>query len=192
MSLSSQTMFLVATRAQNTPPSEKQPYSDGLVRSPAGVFRSQRTTACQSFFSRSSFSSSLWVSLDAVTSSTHASARAMGTQRNASRDRGSFSIARAAGLPSTQETCGRTMVCPLQWRGSGTRKRGAPVSWGMRNSSASSNRFMIDDKKREGESDELSETNEHSYLREHALEHLETNVVDPVWILPESETSTVG
>src|SRR5258708_5416854 len=59
-------MFLIATRAQNTSPSEEQPCSDGLVRSPAGVFCSQRTTACQSFFSRSSSSSSLRVSLGAV------------------------------------------------------------------------------------------------------------------------------
>ena len=152
-------MFLIATRAQNTPPSEEQPCSDGLVRSPACVFRSQRTTSCQSFFSHLYSSSSLWMSLGAVTSSTHAIEQAMGTQRNSSRDRGSFSFAWTVSLPSTRETCGRTMLCPLQWRGSRTRKRVAPVSWCMRNSSPSTNRFMVDDKKREGESDDLSETN---------------------------------
>ncbi len=158
MSLSSQTMFLIATRAQNTSPSEEQPCSDGLVRSPAGVFCSQRTTKCQSFFSHSSSPSSLRVSLGAVTSSTHATERAMGTPQNASRDRGSFSIIRAVGLPSTQETCGSMMVCPLKCRGSGTRKRVAPVFWCVRNSSASTNRFMVDNKKRKEKFDDLSET----------------------------------
>src|SRR5260370_39467645 len=37
MSSSSQTMLLVATCAQNTPPSEEQPCSDGLVHSSACV-----------------------------------------------------------------------------------------------------------------------------------------------------------